>query len=281
MSADYPSSIRNFLTLSDGVDKVIANHPNYRGDEITALQTFIGAFGTGQANLTDLRNLLLNYIDDCKLTYTSVASVTVAAGKIVIADASGNCRWRKNASPVVVTWADIDTGAEASSTLYYVYVCADNSGTTFTVVISTNSSTPSGYTFYRKIGSFYNNSSGNIDEDSVTNLPDIAKFGTAQSRTDNTVYQALTDGYFSGVIIAGADISAGRVIIYSDGNADPTGTTVGGANVHVNVGVSSQTAYSNYNSFCIPVKKGNYYKAVKSSTGNAPTVTYLWTPKSS
>lgn len=253
MAADYPSSIRNFLVLYDGVDKVIANHPNYRGDEITALQTLVGAFGTGQANLTDLRNLLLNYIDDCKLTYTSVASVTVAAGKIVITDASGNCRWRKNTSPVVVTWADIDTGAEANDT-YYIYAVADNVGTTFTIMISLNSTTPTGATFYRKIGSFVN-SAGDIERDSVVMYPAnlYTYFGEWETKVNDTIYQALTDGFICAY--RGPD---GAMTVLTDSSTPPT--TIRGR--HADSGADADDSYG---SSTVPVKKGDYWKTTGAS----------------
>lgn len=102
-------------------------------------------------------------------------------------------------------------------------------------------------------------------------------YGAAVSKNDNTAYEAATDGFFIGIIVAGASVSAGRVIAYSDGNANPT-TVMGGCSIWVNVAARAESAYLNYNSFCIPVKKGNYYKGVKSSTSNAPTVTYYWIP---
>lgn len=45
--ASFPTSIKTFATLVDLVDSVLASHPNQRGDEITAIETFImdGAAG--------------------------------------------------------------------------------------------------------------------------------------------------------------------------------------------------------------------------------------------
>lgn len=88
------------------------------------------------------------------------------AGEIMITDASGNRRLRRNTSDTTVTWANIDTGSEANAT-YYVYAVADASATTFTVMISTNATTPTGATFYRKIGSFIN-VAGDISKKSIS-----------------------------------------------------------------------------------------------------------------
>lgn len=162
--ADYPASVKNFLELQDGIDSIIAQHPNERGDEITAIQTLIGALGSSQSYNESLKNLLKNYLAGCKVISDTVSQIIVEAGEIAIPDASGNIRWRRNTSDTTVTWADIDTGSEASSTRYYVYAVADSSGTEFTILISTSASAPSGATYYRKIGSFYNNSSSNIED---------------------------------------------------------------------------------------------------------------------
>ena len=47
--AEYPNAIKNFLQLEDGVDTVIALHPNERGDEITAIETELGTNPKGAA----------------------------------------------------------------------------------------------------------------------------------------------------------------------------------------------------------------------------------------
>lgn len=174
MAASYPGAIKNFLELEDGVDDVLAQHANERGEEITALQTLIGVLYSGQSYSESLKNLLKNYRQGCMLRYLSTAEIDIEAGEIAIYDASGNIRWRRNASDLTVDWTDIDTGAEAAETTYYVYAVADASGTEFTALISTNSATPTGATFYRLIGSFYNDASSNIDEDSIVKSTNIA-----------------------------------------------------------------------------------------------------------
>jgi len=109
------------------------------------------------------------------------------------------------------------------------------------------------------------------------NETEIKPLGAWAARSNNTVYQAATDGFFACIITAGGSVSAGRVVGDTDGS-NPPATQRGAASVHVNTGISSQSAYSNWNSFCFPVKKGDYYRGVKASTGNAPTVIYYWIP---
>ncbi len=167
--SDFPASVKNFLALQDGVDSVIAAHPNDRGDEITAIETLFGPMGNAQSHSESLKNLLLDYRKGCKLVPDTVAQVTVQVGEIAIPNSSGDVKWRRNTSPVTVTWADIDTGAETSSKRYYVHAVADTAGTTFTVVISLSPTAPSGVTYFHLLGSFFNNSSSNI-EDVMDNL---------------------------------------------------------------------------------------------------------------
>ncbi len=163
MSATFPNAKKTFSAVVNGVTKLVAALFNAGYDEIEAIETFLGPTGGGaQSYYTSLTDMLISYRRGCAVEYKGDADLYVRAGEIMIVDASGNRRLRRNPSDTTVTWSDIDTGSEATSTQYYIYACADNNATTFTVVISTNATTPTGMTFYRRIGSFYNNASGNI-----------------------------------------------------------------------------------------------------------------------
>ncbi len=140
---------------------------------------------TGTQNVSDLDTtvasyivdpldkLLTNYRTGCQLAYTSATTVTVQIGEIVCSNSGGTARrFRKNTSTttVVMTTAGVgglDAGAEAAGTRYYIYAVADADATTFTAICSTNAATPTGITYFRYLGSFYNNASSNIDEASV------------------------------------------------------------------------------------------------------------------
>lgn len=164
MAASFPNAKKTFSAVVNGVTKLVAALFNAGYDEIEAVQTFLGPTGGGaQSYYTSLTDMLINYRRGCAVEYKGDADLYVRAGEIMIVDASGNRRLRRNPSDTTVTWSDIDAGSEANSTQYYVYACADNNATTFTVKISTNASAPSGTTYYRRIGSFYNNASGNIN----------------------------------------------------------------------------------------------------------------------
>lgn len=163
MAASFPNAQKTFSAVVNGVTKLVAALFNSPYDEITAIETFIGPTGGGaQAFSESLTNMLYNYRSACTVDFKSTSDLYVRAGEIMITDASGNRRLRRNPTDTTVTWANIDTGAEAGSTIYYVYAVADSSATTFTIKISTSSSAPSGATFYKLIGSFYNDGSSNI-----------------------------------------------------------------------------------------------------------------------
>lgn len=161
---DYPASVKNFLALQDGIDGIVAQHPNERGDEITAIQTLIGPMGSDQSYQENIKNLLIDLKTGCKLTSNANDSVEIQAGSVAIPDSGGNVRWRRNTSALTVNWDDIDTGAEANSTRYYVFIVADSVGTTFTGKISLSPTAPTGLTYFRLIGSFFNDSGGDIED---------------------------------------------------------------------------------------------------------------------
>ena len=122
-------------------------------------------------NMTDpLDRLLSKYKRAADLEYNSAASIDITAGEVACQNTAGDVtRFRQNTSTTTLTWADIDTGAEASSTTYYVYGVCDADATTFTGVISVNSSTPDSgaATYYKQLGSFENDADGDIVDGSI------------------------------------------------------------------------------------------------------------------
>lgn len=129
------------------------------------------------ANNNALDRLLIGYRKGCALVYNSASNLTVTTGEIAVPNSDGSVvRYRRLTSNLTVTWSDIDTGAEASATTYYVYLVADTDATAPTASISTSSSAPSGKTYYTKIGSFFNNSSSDITNVDNTRNDNGAKY---------------------------------------------------------------------------------------------------------
>ena len=135
-----------------------------------------------RVNNEALDRLVINYKRGLGLNYATASTLSVLQGEIAIPNAAGTTiRWRRTTGATTLSWSDIDTGAEANATTYYVYATADTDITGMVFKISTSSSAPSGMTYYRAIGQFYNNSSGNIENvvsyrnDYGTDHPDVAK----------------------------------------------------------------------------------------------------------
>src|SRR5690349_18804353 len=81
--ADFPAAVTSFATLVDLVDPILAAHPNERGDEIVALQTYIGT--NPQGNAASLKARLAHSIDDDGyLNFDTATELTIASDAITI-----------------------------------------------------------------------------------------------------------------------------------------------------------------------------------------------------
>lgn len=107
--------------------------------------------------------------------------------------------------------------------------------------------------------------------------------GADTAKSDNTVYQATTDGEFCGVITCGtSSINVGKIEVYTDASNPPT-TLKTGANCSVHADSVSQTSTGNVGGFCVSIRKNDYYKGVLSSINSGggstgATATYTFTP---
>lgn len=126
-------------------------------------------FPTVQTTNNDVLNrVLFNYHQGLQLQVTNSSTLTVNPGEVACNSNTGSSTgqtvvYRRNPSSTNATTANLDTGASfTSSTTYYVYANCDASATTFTVTLSLNSTTPSGVTNYKLLGTFFVDVSGNI-----------------------------------------------------------------------------------------------------------------------
>jgi len=272
MAASFPNAKKTFSQVVNGVTKLVAALFNVAYNEIEAEQVFCGPTGGGAQSYSEsLTNLLYNYRQGCAVEYKGAADLYVRSGEIMVTDASGNRRLRRNTSDTTVTWANIDTGAEANSTTYYVYAVADANATTSTFMISASATTPTGATFFKLIGTFYNDASGNIQE--VGNLPKKKGLGNWVDKSSNYgAQQASTDGF----VTAYASIDDGGANLVLRGSTDAANppTTIVNRVYKVAAEISSDEIYSIF----FPVKKGDYWLVYMSNT-KAPTYVY-WIPLS-
>jgi len=98
--------------------------------------------------------------DGCKVTRDSAATLLI--GECI---ASVNNNWIKTATGTAVAWSDLDTGAEAASTFYYVYIDSLSDGATLTPVVSVTPPGTNGMNGSdRVLARFYNDGSSDIIE---------------------------------------------------------------------------------------------------------------------
>lgn len=115
------------------------------------------------ANNNATVRLLDTYREGLTLSYSTAAQLAVAAGNVWCQNSAGTVyRQRKLSTASTITWSDIDTGTEANSTTYYAYAIGDTDAAAPTFKVSTSATAPTGVTYYKRLGSFYNDVSGNI-----------------------------------------------------------------------------------------------------------------------
>ena len=245
-------------------------------------ETVLGSINPGTIDtaiydniVAPLDNLLAVGRFDCKLASDTVSQFTVGAGSVVVSNATGSVRLMvRNAAATTVDWGDIDTGSEAASTTYYVYAIASAvSDTVFTVKISLSSSLPTGVTYYKRLGYFYNDSSSAIDYiiDDLTGLytdDNQLGFGTLVNKSASYGAQvAATDGFVNAY---NADVQVNTCIKlsgYTDSAANPTTRVAFVSNFTEPGAINSNIMF--------PVKKGDYWKVTISG---ASAVVCYWTP---
>jgi hypothetical protein len=88
--------------------------------------------------------------------------------------------------------------------------------------------------------------------------------------------QATTDGFLIGIVNVASSTNFGRILGYTDANANPT-TLRASATCGRFEGAAGQSSINDSSSFCMPVKKGDYYKTAVSASSTA-TYQFYWIP---
>lgn len=107
------------------------------------------------------------YVDGLALGRVSASQLSIAAGCCRSSDDTANLA-NTGSITVAITSSGangLDTGSEASSTWYYVYLIYNPGTSTYAGLLSLSSTAPtmpSGYTLKRRVGSWYNDSSSNL-----------------------------------------------------------------------------------------------------------------------
>lgn len=117
--------------------------------------------------MAGLGSLLHDYKRGLWLSYNSATTIDITAGAVILNDTVYT-----QAAATTVAWADLDTGAEAVGTNYYVYAVLATGVLDFK--ISASASAPTGYTYYQLVGWFHNNPSGDVHRYSIASGIDVS-----------------------------------------------------------------------------------------------------------
>jgi hypothetical protein len=89
--------------------------------------------------------------------------------------------------------------------------------------------------------------------------------------SNNTAYQAATDGFAVGIISFVGDSADVRALGYTDSNSSPATLVV------ANQG-SAASVTTGYAGVSFPVKKGDYWKINLTTTSGSPSRSIRWMP---
>ncbi len=193
--------MKKFLCLLISFGMIVSAHAGNQWRAGTTAQTIPGATNISDIDTVSYQDMTApldrlhsNAREGCIIVYASTSTITVEAGEVALQNSAGTITlMQQNTSNTTVSWSDIDTGSEASSTTYYLWAYqATATDTDFDVAISKSSSAPTGITYYARLGSFYNNSSSNIE-------------------------QAKNDGYVAAMVVATGTIAHGATISLPSG----------------------------------------------------------------
>lgn len=222
-----------------------------------------------QEAIDPLERLLEDYREGAELTYSSGSTLIITPGQIACQNAAGTrVLFSESTANINATFAaNLDTGSESGSKTYYVYGIASLTSKTFTIKFSTSSSAPTGSDYFVRLGSFYNNSSSNINL-TITNDNNLygLVLGSWVSKSTGTSYLASTDGFVVAWTQTSAAVNPLQLIGYSNSSSPPT-------TVRVRSEDRTQSD-STAESVTFPVKKGDYYKV----TVSGASATMYWIP---
>ena len=148
MSASWPESKKTFVQISDGSTDVEGVNVNTVYDEVEAMQTHIGASGETQAKNASLMNMFRALFNPLpSVSWIDNDTIEIAASQVVMFNGNDYVIKRNTSALQISLSSDLDTGSEAASTWYYIYLCGDGASTTYTAVFSASSSAPRGETY--------------------------------------------------------------------------------------------------------------------------------------
>lgn len=166
-------------------------------------------------NNTAIDLMLQNYRDgQITLTLISTAEIDVGPGGVMLSNSGGSIRLMvANTSLTVVSSTMIDTGTISASSTYYLYAYASGvTAQTFSIIFSASATSPTGITYYKRLGSFTTDAGKNfitVQSDVSTGaISKILNYGTSQSSSTAVPQTSLLIAYGStGGIGAGGSLA--------------------------------------------------------------------------
>ena len=169
----------------------------------TTIYNFVNAYDAGCVTSGTLEKDALNtstatgfavplngIVDGCKVTQLTAATLQISN-----CIASVNNNWVKTTTPTNVAWTDLDTGSEAASTFYYVYMDSTSDTTTLTPVISATVPGSDGLNGSdRALARFYNDSGSDIVSSVTQWHVNELLYGPISARYDSDAGQEIPNG---------------------------------------------------------------------------------------
>ena len=231
----------NLATAELDISNLEANKADVNGNQSEIFQVANAENNKDAVNLETLKDQTANSLDAIRGFIPSKSNATT------ISCTAGDC-WDSTYKAMISSSTTItlqDTNLAKSST-YYIYVCYDKETSGCKLAFSTNSNTPTlpaGYDYFRIVGSFTTNSSGNIDTVYPIGSVDLS------SRT------GFIGTYIGALPINSTTVATQNCFVYTKlaGNGAYIIVQINGVEVSYQ---SSGSKWYNTTTTLIPVKKG-------------------------
>ena len=196
----------------------------------------------------------------------STSEIDIGTGGVMLQNSGGSVRLMvANTTVTAMSSTNIDTGSISPSSTYYIYAYASSTtATTFSVIYSASSTSPTGITYYQQIGKFTTDGSSNFISASSNTNTQIG-LGTWSSKSFGSPYQAGTDGFFMGSCANTGSGSTGISCI-TDSSSSPS-------TVRQESAISANTG--GILSCISPVKKNDYYEITEQNGCTSGEVEYF------
>ena len=229
----------NLATAELDINNLETNKADINGSQNEVFQVADAENNKDAVNLETLKAQTVNSLDTIRGFIPFMSNATT------ISCTAGDC-WDSTYEQMISSSTALslqDTTLAASST-YYIYVCYDKETSSCKLAFSTNSTTlPAGYDYFRIVGSFTTNSSGNIDT--------VYPIGSV----DLSSRAGFIGTYMGALPINSTIVAAYNCFVYTKlaGNGSYIIVYINGVEVSYQ---SSGSKWYNTTTTLIPVKKG-------------------------